>query len=234
MVNNLFVATIILSFFFLPTKSSCQDLSFQGAELTGPKRLEITPSYTLRYVKFRFYEPDPFIFGQPIPYKSKEAKSVYGIKLSYGLSERVDLRSGIEFERDVTRSDSVRYLRNYFQLGPKISLVKNRLSLFLPFHLHYGVPTHRVPIIWGMRPELIFTQSLSSHVSINSSLSYFINDHLYHFFLFADNPFLLSLSASVKPTDRWVIRPEIGISSNPTFYRTRISFGLGSSIVLSR
>ncbi len=117
------IQTVIrfLAVAIIGSQFSCAPLSsdLQSARLVGKRRIEITPGYSTA----QFAEEK-----KPADEKRSQETSgkLIGVQVAYGLSNKVDIRVRVE------HFQFREFSANVFSIGPKVSLVKDRVALYLP------------------------------------------------------------------------------------------------------
>ena len=141
----------------------------------------------------------------------------YGFSIGYGLSENFNLSFRYEYlkiKNEIEIFDmSFDNFLNYFELGCKINLIKERLALGLPVGLYNyegGLTASIDPRIFftvGRSDKFDFTVIPKVHVLIGDDVG-----------LYPGLSLGMGLSSNL---DRWAIRPEIG-------YDGYFNFGVGT------
>jgi hypothetical protein len=156
----------------------------QSARLVGVGRTEITPTATAN-----FYSGDG---------ETDHVENHFGAQLATGLSERADIR--------------LRYVRapgvNVVGVGPKVSLLKDRLAAAMPVGFAFGSDID-VSQTWQIHPTLLFTQNLSRRAELNLSAKSLIRLEG------GDTQWGLDLGLGLGDLDDWIVRPEVGILFDP-------------------
>ncbi len=124
----LLVGTLILTSSCVPVFSD-----LQSARTLGSGGVEATPYYT----------------------NTANEISHLGLNFGVGVSEGVDIRGKIDHNWYGNSEDGEKY--TILGIGPKISLVPNRLSLFVPFGRALGQEQNQT---WETHPTLFYTQPL--------------------------------------------------------------------------
>jgi hypothetical protein len=163
----------------------------QSARLVGKGNFEVTPSYST------------VSFGEGG--ESEGIQNHIGAQFALGLSEKVDLRA--RFEHIWLKEDG-EYNEQIIGIGPKFSLVKDRIAGYLPV----GFALSDVGESIQVHPTLLFTVPIvPDKLDFNPSAKYLIS--------FCDGcenlvAFNLGLGFSEDIT-RWAIRAEYGLLYNP-------------------
>jgi hypothetical protein len=162
----------------------------QSARLAGPGNAEITPSYSR-------------VNGE-----SEHVQDHFGIQAGYGISRRLDFRLRYEYA-SVGSANEDTFGVNMLGFGPKLSLVKDWLAIYLPVGFAFGEDID-VSETWQAHPTLLATLPLSQYFEINSSAKVLIplqkgNDPMY----------AVNIGFAIGPDiRRWAVRPEIGFLFN--------------------
>ncbi len=206
---RIFAVAIIASQF------SCAPLSsdLQSARLVGKKRIEITPGYSS--VQFAEKEAQT---GEKKPQES--SGKLIGLQVAYGLSDKVDIR--LRAEHFQFREFSA----NVFSIGPKVSLVKDRVALYLPVWFVDFKPVQ-------LQPTLLLTfPIIKNKIEFNPSVKSILSVGGYD----AGTGLMIAVNGGLGiSTDlsKWAIRPEYSLVkdiSKGSLYR---SFSIGLSLNLS-
>ncbi|MEO5601842.1 MAG: hypothetical protein ABIR06_13030 [Cyclobacteriaceae bacterium] len=206
------VISILLNLVWL--LSACAPLfsDMHSARLVGKKQFEITPGYSS--------------VGAPQPEMKAGISNYLGIQAAYGLSDNVELRFRFEhswlkktFADEVDKSNF-----NVIGIGPKISLVKDRLAVFLPIGLAAGSLVEFQPTILGTIPIL------RNKIDFNPSVKHLLDlcDVCWQPLI----AFNLGVGISSDIT-RWAIRPEYGLLYNLGQKGHFKSFSIGLSMNMS-
>ena len=205
-----FIIVVCIGSFF-----RCAPLAsdLQSARLVGKKAVEITPGYSS--VQFAKEEKSN---GEK---DTKESSvKLTGLQVAYGLSDKTDLRLRIEHIqfRGVTT--------DVFSIGPKMSLVKDRVALYLPIWFVNFTPAQ-------FQPTLLLTfPVLKNRVEFNPSVKNIISVGGYDpnsSFLFACN---LGFGISTN-LSKWAIRPEYSLVYDVKEKCQYRSFSIGLSLNIS-
>jgi len=177
----------------------------QSARLVGKGNVEATPSYST--------------VGFSEEGESEGIQNHVGLQLAYGISSKIDLRLRYEY---IWLKEGEDYSKSVIGLGPKFSLLENKIAFYLPVGRALGEETSET---WQLHPTLLLTfPAMEDKLDISFSSKYLIAfcedcDNLVAFNLG------LALSKNVK---RWAIRPEYGLLFNPgesgRFYHFSIGF----------
>ena len=128
-----------------------------------------------------------------------------GLRMSYGLSDKINLRFGYEnvFESGAESAHII-------GVGPKISILENRIAAFIPLGTALGKDISTGDS-WQIHPTALFTVPVTDNIEFNPSAKWLIPFNRDQENLVALN-FGAGLSTDI---DRWVVRPEIGLLYNP-------------------
>lgn len=212
MKNRNYLIQVWLLAIFTMILHSCAPVfsEMQSARLVGENQVEITPSGSL--VSFT-NEGD-----------SEAVQNHFGLMGAYGINSWLDLR--MRYEYIWLREAEMGY--HVLGLGPKFSLVENKMAFALPIGRAFGDDTSDT---WQMHPTLILTlPAMEDRMDINLSTKYLIPFCQDCEGLIAIN-LGLALSTDVK---RWAIRPEYGHLYNPGEKGHFRHFSLGFSWVLGK
>jgi hypothetical protein len=184
---------------------------FQSARTLGPGEVEATPSYS--HVRFR---DDG---------ESEKVQDEFGFQFAAGLSERAELRAKY-FAVRVSDDDDSQTV-SVLAVGPKFSLVEDRVALYTPigFGFGSGIETSET---FQLQPTLLFTLPVSENFELNPSAKaqIWLNEDD------ADNLLSFNLGAGISnDLSRWALRPEVGLLVNPGEDGSFLHFGLGLSFL---
>lgn len=204
----LVIATIGSSFSCAPFSSD-----LQSARVVGKKGIEITPEYS----SIQFAEEKKQVEEKG----SQESKGrLIGLQVAYGMSKKVDLRVRVEhFEfRD--------FSAYVFSVGPKFSLVKDRVALYLPVWFVEFKPAQ-------IQPTLLLTfPVVKNKVEFNPSVKNIISVGGYD----PNSTFLVAFNAGLGiSTDlsKWALRPEYSLVYNVKESCQYRSISIGLSLNMS-
>lgn len=181
--------------------------SFQSAKLLSKNQFEAEPIVSATSKLFN-----------NVVYHS--GNTMVGFQTGYGISDRFNIRGRIIHIAEMGGSDA-----NYFEVEPKVSIKKNRVSFSLPIG-YYSTES-----IQAM-PSFIFSTPIGKNALLNTSPRIplavtFKNGSIEPDFAG------LSLDEGVSfflSNNRIVITPEIGITTF-TFSDCMLHFGLGLSLI---
>lgn len=183
----------------------------QSARLVGDKNLEVTPSYTT--------------MAYPRDKETGEAgsQSHLGLQAAYGLSEKVDLRFRFEHIWESGYGDNNEQV---IALGPKFSVVKDRMALYLPF----GTALSDFSTA-QLQPTVLFTLPVvRDKIDFNPSAKYlltFCEDCVDYW------AFNLGMAFS-NDVRKWAFRMEYGFLLTPGDEGTYRQFSCGLSLPLNK
>ena len=172
----------------------------QSARLTGPGRVEVTPSGSQLF----FSDDDG----------TEHVENHYGVQLAAGVAEVLDLRVRYERAPDV----------NVLGFGPKFGLLKDKLALAVPVGFAFGQDIDSGKT-WEAHPTLLATWTPDRKVELTGSAKAIVplsgenRDTLY----------AVNLGLGLGPdVSRWAFRPEVGFLWNPgeSGHYTHLSLGL--------
>lgn len=172
----------------------------QSAKLVGPGHVEVTPSFSSVSISSQ---------GE-----SKHLQNHFGIQAGLGVNRIMDFRLRYErisidvenFDPGTTESIGI----NVIGFGPKFSLVKDRVAIYVPVGFAFGEDIE-VSSTWQVHPTLLLTLPISKYIEFNPSAKVLIP------FKSEQETFVVfNLGIGVSTNlERWVIRPEIGFLYNP-------------------
>jgi hypothetical protein len=167
----------------------------QSARLAGTGRIEITPGATANTLHSD---------GE-----SEGVQNHFGLQVATGISERIDLRFRYErIELDGEESSSL----NGLGVGPKFSIVPDRLALNLPIGFAFGGEVDEASETFQFHPTVLGTLSLTPWLEMTGAAKAIIP-------LNQDDSDVLTafnLGLGLGPDlARWVVRPEVGFVFNP-------------------
>jgi hypothetical protein len=190
----------------------------QSAKLAGKGRIELTPHGSM-ILSSSEGETD-------------HIQDNLGLQVAAGITNFLDLRlryeylyhpdSGVEYDNS--------YSGHVFGFGPKFSLVKDRLAVFLPVGFAFGEDIE-VAETWHFYPTVLLTSPISKNFEVNTSAKALIPFRKEQNTLYAVN-LGLGISQNIR---RWALRPEVGIlfdtEGGGGFY---LHFSLGFSYTLGK
>ena len=184
-------ATLILLVTLTAAGCAAPFSDLQSAGTLAPGESEITGHYS--YVQAR---------GEG---ESEKAQDNFGIQAARGLSDRVELRGRYEFV-----SAEGLDLVSAVAVGPKVSLIRDRLSIYSPIGTGFGGGLETSEA-WQWQPTLLYTIPVNDGFEINTSgkAQVWLNND-------ADNLLAFNLGLGVVPGGSdWKVRPEVGVLVNP-------------------
>ena len=179
----------------------------QSAKLIGPGHVEITSSFSSVSISSE---------GE-----SEHIQNQFGVQAGLGVNRIMDFRLRYEhisvdmevlagglnsFGLGIPESFGV----NILGFGPKFSLVKDWVAIFVPVGFAFGEDLE-VSDTWQIHPTLLLTLPISKYIEFNSSAKALIPFQSGQETLVAFN-----LGIGISPNlEKWVIRTEIGFLYNP-------------------
>jgi hypothetical protein len=179
----------------------------QSAKLVGKGNFETTPNFTTT--------------STTADGETDHIQNHFGFQLGYGLSNRIDLRARYEYigvDKDIADVNT-----NVFGIGPKVSLLKDRIAAYVPIGFAFGGDVDGIDEV-EIQPTLLFTFPVGEYVEINPSVKGIIGDEFFCAFNLG-----LGLSTNLN---KYVIRPEYGIFLNPGESGRNAQFSVGATIYL--
>ena len=181
----------LASFLFLAMLQSCVTpfSELQSARLVGKNNVEITPAYTTT--------------SSTSDGETEGVQNHVGLHAAFGLSSNVDLRC--RYEYIWLKEDDFGNGVNVIGLGPKVSLLENKIALSLPIGAAFGKD---VEDQWEFQPSILFTwPAIEDKLDITFAPKYIAT--------FCEDctdfaAFNLGLAIS-SDLSSWAIRPEYGL-----------------------
>lgn len=170
--------------------SSCAPIfsEVQSARMVGKNNFEVTPAFST--VNFAFEG------------EREEVQKQFGLHMAYGISDKVDLR--VRYENVLGQEINV------LAIGPKINIVENKVSVYLPIGSYIGDGMSIE--MMQFHPTLLLTQPIiDNKIEFTAAPKLLIPFSSGAETLVALN-FNLALSDDLN---RWAIRPEYGFLFNP-------------------
>ncbi len=170
----------------------------QSAKMAGQGRVELTPHGSL------------ILSSQEG--ETNHVQDNLGVQAALGITNFMDLRLRYEYlyhPDSGGRYDSS-FSGHVLGFGPKFSLVKNRLALFLPVGFAFGEDIE-VAETWEFHPTALVTFPVSNAFEINGSAKVLIPFRKEQNTLYAIN-IGLGIGQDLR---RWAVRPEVGILFDP-------------------
>lgn len=172
----------------------------QSAKLVGPGQVEVTPSFSSVSISSE---------GE-----SEHIQNHLGIQAGLGVNRIMDFRLRYEHisvdmetvDPGTTESFGV----NILGFGPKFSLVKDWVAIYVPVGFAFGEDIE-VSDTWQIHPTLLLTLPISKYIEFNPSAKVLIPFKSEQETLVAFN---LGIGVSTN-LEKWAIRPEIGFLYNP-------------------
>lgn len=129
-----------------------------------------------------------------------------GVQFGVGLNETVDLRARIENMNLYDASDAFKFYA--IGIGPKFSVIEDRLAIYTPVGLAFGEDIESVDTI-EFHPTLIYSIPISEEFEINTSGKYIftLQDG-------RDNSIAFNFGIGIY-NDVFVFRPEMGFMIYP-------------------
>ncbi len=204
----------LLAVAIIGSQFSCAPLSsdLQSARLVGKKRIEITPGYsTVQFAEEKKVDEK----------QSQETSGkLIGFQVAYGVSNKVDIRVRVEHFQFRDFSAQV------FSIGPKVSLVKDRVALYLPVWFVDFKPAQLQPTILLTFP--IIKNKIEFNPSVKSIVSVGGYDPTTGFMVAVNGGLGISTDLS-----KWAIRPEYSLVQDVSKGTQFRSFSIGLSMNLS-
>jgi len=176
--------------------SSCAPVfsELQSARMVGKNKIEATPSIS----SINFSENGD----------SKGIQNHFGLQFAYGLSTKVDLRFRYEYIW-MKGSNSFGDGASVLAIGPKFSLIENKLAFNLPLGRALAQGSGNT---WQIHPTLLLTiPAIEKKMDINFSTKYLMT-----FCKNCDDLVALNLGFAISSNlNEWSIRPEYGLLINP-------------------
>jgi hypothetical protein len=183
----------------------------QSARLAGKGNLEAAPHFTSAS-----FSADN---------ETDHVQNHYGLQLAYGLSDRFDIRARYEFIKVDDDDDFGDLKANVFGIGPKASLIKDRLAAYIPVGFAFGGDVEGIEE-FEVQPTLLLTLPVGEYIEINPSAKGIIGDDFYVAFNVG-----LGLSSDFN---KWAIRPEYGMLFNPGEEGHFSQFSIGLMLKLNK
>lgn len=208
--------SILLLLSLLTAITGCAPLfsDMQGARLVGKRQFELTPGYSSVAMVSQDYKGGVANFA--------------GLQAAYGLSDQVDLRFRYEHAwlKESFQVDEIGDMPfNIYSIGPKINVVRDRVSLFLPMLLI-------AESLAQFQPTFLFTVPLAPRqVEFNPSVKYLFN------LCSACSGNMVAFNfgmAFSNDTSKWAIRPEYGVLYSFADSGRFSNFSIGLSFKMSR
>lgn len=138
--------------------------------------------------------------------ESDHAQNHIGFQGAYGITDNVDfrIRYSLAWLDDDIGDGSV----NVFAFGPKVSIIKDRLSGYLPLGFAFGEDVGSDT--WQFHPTLLGTVPVTDKLDFNPSFKLlipFVED--------SENLIAFNLGLGIKLNEELTLRPEYGMLFNP-------------------
>jgi hypothetical protein len=162
----------------------------QSARMAGEGQVEVTPSLSL--INYPTEENDLSITSPQ-----------GGVQMAFGLSSKVDLRLRYEYT----------FFTHVIGIGPKFSLIKDRLAFYVPAMIVIGDEegVDRDITAWQFHPTVLYSYPIKrDKLDFNISGKYIFNENKY----IGDSWALNAGFSLSKDLDKWAIRPEVGFLSS--------------------
>jgi hypothetical protein len=173
----------------------------QSARTVGKDNVEITPSYSSSG-----YANGGLGFNH------------LGFQFAYGISNNIDIRFRYEFIW--SKGENFEFqMMSIIGVGPKINLLKDKISFYIPIGRGLGKMTRYT---WEIQPTFLFTLPIvKDKVEVTLSPKYLV----------FTNSFAVNLGFSLSSNlSKWAIRPEYGMLFYPDGSGFYSQFSLGYSI----
>lgn len=148
-----------------------------------------------------------------------------GLQLGVGITDRVELRFRYGYVHNVGGTDT-----SAINVGAKIGLWKDKLSLYVPVEVRFGEFVD-VSQSWNVQPTLMASFPVARWLEINPATKVFIRFHEGYETLFAVN---LGLGIFPRKSRNLVIRPEASVLWHPGDSWYYLALGLGFSYRFGR
>jgi hypothetical protein len=179
----------------------------QSAKLVGKGNFETTPGFTTT--------------SMTVDKETDHVQNHYGFQVAYGLFKNIDLRARYEYIQVANDGGTT----NVFGIGPKVSLMKDRIAAFVPIGFAFGGDVDGIDEV-EIQPTLLFTIPAGKYIEINPSAKGIIGEEFYYAFNLG-----LGLSTNLK---KYVLRPEYGMFFNPGESGHYGQFSIGTTIYFSK
>ena len=206
-MKTIFVLSILVTILSYSCAPVFSDL--QSAKLVGKGNFETTPNFTTT----SFSDEG----------ETDHVQNHFGVQFGYGLSNRIDLKARYEYIAIPNEDETLK--ANIFGIGPKISLLKDRIAAYVPVGFAFGGDVDGIDE-FEIQPTLLFTVPVGKYLEINPSVKGIIGEEFYCAFNLG-----LGLSTNLN---RYVIRPEYGILLNPGESGMVGQFSIGTTIYFSK
>jgi hypothetical protein len=182
----------------------------QSARMVGKGNFEASPHFTTTSA----YDED----------ESGHVQNNYGLQAAYGISDKFDIRARYEYINLADDDGST----NIFGIGPKVSLMKDRIAAFLPVGFAFGGDVEGVDN-FELLPTMLFTLPVGKYFEINPSVKSII--------VLEDPEFILAFNLGLGLSsnfNKYAIRPEYGICFKPGDEGHYGQFSIGISVYFNK
>ena len=189
MKQNLTIAIPMIMLLILIQSCITPYSELQSARLVGKNNVELTPAYTTTS-----FTSDGETDG---------IQNHVGLHAAFGLSQKMDLR--LRYEYLWAKGDEFGNGVSVIGLGPKLSLVENRIALSLPVGTAFG---QDITDQWQVQPSVLFTlPAIPDKLDITFAPKYILT-----FCEDCDDFVAFNLSLAISNNvSSWAIRPEYGL-----------------------
>ncbi len=180
--------------------------NLQSASILKPKQVEVTPDF----------------FSVSISASGNTAHvwDIYGLQLGIGVFNRVELRARYGYVNPKFGSGV-----SFVNFGPKFGLWKDKLSLYVPFEVGFGMYVETSQT-WSAHPTLMASLPVGKTLEITPAVKALIPFQKGSQTLVALD---LGLGIFLLESKNLVIRPEAGILFHPGDSGSFLEFGIGVS-----
>lgn len=202
----------------LPLLAGCYTTGgYDTARLVEPGTYEVVPFYNQSRLTWR----EDFSIGR-VDVDDEKMANTLGAQVLLPTSDRVNFRLRAEWI-DLDGADWYAA-----RMGPKFSLLRDRLALDLPLGIYFGEDVDEGESLHAL-PALIGTLPLSGPLSLSGTLRY-------HHYFDRDNNNLLEvdLGAEYRAKPTLALRPEIGWLWMEGADQRYFHFGLGLAIGIGK
>lgn len=188
--------------------------TLQSAKMAGKGNFEVAPHFTTT-------SSTSSTSSSTSDGGTRHVQNHYGFQLGYGISDQFDVIARYEYLGIANAGGNA----NIFGIGPKASLLKDRIAAYLPVGFAFGGDVNGIED-FEVQPTVLFTLPVGKYIEINPSVKGIIGDDFY----MAAN---LGLGLS-SDFDKWAIRPEYGMLFNPGEEGHVGQFSIGLSFKLTK